>query len=193
MRKQFPFPLSSRHDLGGRRWCLFLSSYLMSVRRNVQRKKNSALLHLLLSLPLSLFMVVSFKYFHWQFLFHEGASLQHVCVERSRVLQGGAAAGLGGPSAAAEGGARPQCGINGEHRQLGSLQRGCGAASLDKAGTHHCSLPVKVPLSPIRLWLRHLKAHSFLRYLCQRITPNTNDRSLSVILDRCKIFTAAFK
>lgn len=40
MRKQFSFPVSSRYDLGGRRWCLLLSSHLMLVRRNVQRKKK---------------------------------------------------------------------------------------------------------------------------------------------------------
>lgn len=59
--------------------------------------------------------------------------------------------------------------------------------------THNCSLPIKVPVSPVRLWLRDLKTHSFLGYLCQRVTPNTNCRSLLVVLDRCKIFTAAFK
>lgn len=128
MRKQFPFPLSSRHDLGGRRWCLFLSSYLMSVRSNVQRKKKSALFPLLLSLPLSLLMVVSFKYLHWQFLFHEVPACSMCAWQRSRVLQGRAAPGLGRLSAAAEGGARPQCGIYAEHRQLGSLQRCCGSS-----------------------------------------------------------------
>lgn len=44
-----------------------------------RERRNCFFPPLLLSLPLSLFMIVSFKYFHWQFLFPECASFQRVC------------------------------------------------------------------------------------------------------------------
>lgn len=65
------------------------------------RERRNCFFPLLLSLPLSLFMIVSFKYFHWQFLSRECASFQ-LCVrgQRSWALQGRAAPGWVGSSSA---------------------------------------------------------------------------------------------
>lgn len=165
-------------------------------------------------------MIVSFRSFHWQFLSHECASFQRVpCAwpeEAGPAGQGCSQLGQQSSAWAVLGRLWQQqqhpCSCWREEQHIseelmpeptvGSTGTGSCAvfkvcllpgASLDKSNKHNCSLPVKVPVRLIRLWLRDLKTHSFLRYLCQRITPHTNYQSPLVILDRCKIFTAAFK
>lgn len=162
--------------------------------------------------PPSLFMIISFKSLHWQFLFHECAS-SSVCGQRQQVLQGRAAprwlsrAVLGRLWQWQQQQHPCSCWREEQHLRVEWMpEQTAGAqaavqcskvplpgANLSKSITHNCSLPVKVPVSQIRLRFRELKTHSLLRYLCQRITSNTNYQSLLVILDRCKIFTAAFK
>lgn len=104
-----------------------------------------------------------------------------MCVrnQRNQVLQGRAAPRWVGKSSAGEaveraaapvqllkGGTTHQCGMKagadcGRHQHTGSSAalKVCllPEAKLEKSNTQNCSLPVKMPISPIRLWLRDLK------------------------------------